>query len=336
MRVLHVVNELSGGGAEQSTRLIVEGLSALGVPTAVFPCRSGNEVSWAGQVYRGKKSHGSGVLGVPSLFSRYIRAIQNFEPDVIHAHCELPEFLVAGYRGGAAVVVTEHSLQPWVSRRLVGSMVRRRLAAFDAKFVVPMGKSAWLSFIHPSRHVSWTDHAFHIPNPVRAPQLSPGNKRRIINVGRHIPSKRVDLVLETGALARLPIILLGDGPQTASLQSAARDQSLDVQFLGFRHDPWQYANSGDIFVSLSSSESSHLAAQEALLAGLTCVLSDIPAHRALRPFGAILANNPVEASIAIESAIEQAALNSRVELARLTSPAVVALSLLRVYQTALS
>jgi len=104
------------------------------------------------------------------------------------------------------------------------------------------------------------------------------HKRYLITVGRLIPLKRFQDVLE--ALSRLDcdveLILLGDGVERKSLEELAKELSIEkrVHFLGQVKNPFKYIKKSDIFISSSSVEGFPNVILESMLCRTVVISSD--------------------------------------------------------------
>ncbi len=115
---------------------------------------------------------------------------------------------------------------------------------------------------------------------------------RIVWVGRLVPVKRVNLLLKAFVevlkmRADTTLILVGDGPERASLEALAVRLGVKerVQFVGSAH-PASYLSQADVFTFLSSHEGWGVAPVEAALTGVPVVMSDTGAARWLAAKGA--------------------------------------------------
>ena len=93
-------------------------------------------------------------------------------------------------------------------------------------------------------------------------------------VGRLVPIKRVDLVLRAVAAARsegvpIRLMIVGDGPERASLEQLARRLGIDdvVRFLGYLPETSAAAAAADIAILASDNEGTPVALIEAAAAG---------------------------------------------------------------------
>ena len=98
-------------------------------------------------------------------------------------------------------------------------------------------------------------------------------------VGRLVPIKRVDLLLEAlaevrGDVPELRLAVVGDGPLRAELEAQARQRGVEdiVRFAGFRHDMAVVVGAMDIGVLPSDNEGSPISLIEAA-AGGRCVIA---------------------------------------------------------------
>lgn len=123
----------------------------------------------------------------------------------------------------------------------------------------------------------------YVPNPLRVPP-DPGTRRwrrgpAFISVGRLVPQKRVDLVIE--AFARLEDLdawsleILGDGPERPALEAAAERLGIGgrVRFHG-HVDPFPHLYAADIFVLFSDFEGMPNALLEAMACGVVPIVGD--------------------------------------------------------------
>jgi N-acetylgalactosamine-N,N'-diacetylbacillosaminyl-diphospho-undecaprenol 4-alpha-N-acetylgalactosaminyltransferase len=104
------------------------------------------------------------------------------------------------------------------------------------------------------------------------------HKRYIITVGRLIPLKRFQDILEAmnHLDSDIELILLGDGAERTFLEECAKKFSLDkrVHFLGQVENPFKYITKSDIFISSSSVEGFPNVLLESMLCKTVVISSD--------------------------------------------------------------
>ena len=116
-----------------------------------------------------------------------------------------------------------------------------------------------------------------IPNglePGPEPPARPlDRKAHVVYVGVFRPEKKIDLLLRSWAQAGSPgrLSLAGEGPLRPDLEQLARDQRVDVSFLGHVADVRALLRDADIFVLSSDAEGMSNALLEAMAEGCACL-----------------------------------------------------------------
>jgi glycosyltransferase involved in cell wall biosynthesis len=115
----------------------------------------------------------------------------------------------------------------------------------------------------------------------------PNDKRvDLVTVGRLLPHKNIDMLLETVALlhaAGLPVtcLVIGDGPQRAALYERARELEIE-HAVEFRHDVWEQKDvyslikAARVAVFPSAREGFGIAVLEAIACGVSVVTTSAP------------------------------------------------------------
>lgn len=147
------------------------------------------------------------------------------------------------------------------------------------------------------------------PHAVPEPAVRP---LRLGAVGRLTPQKGFDVLLEATATLhrrgrKLTVAVAGAGPQRAELERQAR--GLPVSFLGFRDDVSAFLRTLHLFCLPSRWEALPLAALEAMVAGLPCVLTDV--GDIAEAVGAAAVVVPPEDPVALTDALEALLLDPR-------------------------
>ena len=110
--------------------------------------------------------------------------------------------------------------------------------------------------------------------------FAPNGERILLHVSNFRPVKRVDDVVRVFAAVRTEIpsklLLVGDGPERARIESLCRDLDLchDVHFVGKLKSVEQVYSVADLFLLPSETESFGLSALEAMASGVPVISSD--------------------------------------------------------------
>ncbi|HEX3466802.1 MAG TPA: glycosyltransferase family 4 protein [Candidatus Elarobacter sp.] len=291
MRVVQLVPNLVGGGAEAVVRHLSTALAAAGVDVtivSIYPSGLGEaELAQLGVPVIDLGRQGRGDRG---YFRRLVRTLRELRPDVVHAHLHTGQY---GGRAAAlvarvpAIVFTVHGVEPggpirWIADRVLNAGTARFVVFTEAQRRNLAAKEQ----VAPSRIAV-------IPNgAVAAPPATPAQRDELraslgfdtdtfalFFAGRLAPQKNQGIAIEALASLRasghrrLRLVLAGDGPLADDLRAWAerlgvRDQ---VDFLGFRSDAIALAPAMDLFVMSSLWERMPLALGEAMMAGLAVV-----------------------------------------------------------------
>ncbi len=161
-----------------------------------------------------------GFLGAE--FQAGVHARREFNPDVVHAHWWFPNGLAATWvarMAGIPLVTTLHGTDVRMARNIPVSRPAFRHVMQHSAAVTAV--SRWLSA--EAQSVVSMQAPIVAPMPVATDLFEPGplgaRHRRLLFVGRLMPQKGIDLLLE--ALAQLPadmgLDIVGDGPDRAAL-----------------------------------------------------------------------------------------------------------------------
>ena len=285
------------GGVEAAVGELAPRLAARGAEVTVF-CRARYD-RLGGGWHRGVR-----LVDLPTVYTRHLEAFVHtglaLPPaaalaEVVHIHAAGPALWAWLPRlAGRAVVVTVHGLD-W-ERAKWGPAARVALrggawsAARFAHRLVVVGRHLQAHF--RERHGV---EATFIPNGAgaiaRAPLAEGGvpglqPHRYLLYLGRLVPEKRLDRLLDAHRLARnpLPLVVVGAGTHTDRHVAALRRRAgPGVVFAGPRHGRARDAllRHARALALPSDVEGFPLAPLEAMAAGRPVLLSDIPPHREL-------------------------------------------------------
>lgn len=277
IRVLHVICDLSGGGAE---RLVLD-LCRVGrvhqevTPVHGEPQNLTEAFRSAGvRVHPGTRRRGSAGL---STVGRISRLAQGF--DLVHTHLYAGDTWgrPAAWLAGKPVVTTEHNVNRDESR--AQRQVKRTLAPLSDR-VAYVSEAARRYAVNRERICH--PHACVIPNGIDLtrfqrqqavpPSHGPQGRVRLLAIGRDVPQKGFDILLRA-----LPdgvhLRIAGASAQAPGVRVVGDSSSLE--WLGERADVPQLLAETDILVVPSRWEGFGLAALEGMAAGVTVVASNV-------------------------------------------------------------
>jgi glycosyltransferase involved in cell wall biosynthesis len=315
--ILHLIPNLSGGGAEQQLSYLASELVQMGHQVHIAYLRNGPANQELPNVMLHRIKARSNYD--PYILWQVIRLIMQIKPDILHTWILQMDII-----GGIAAKITR---TPWVLREPSCQMayngawkykLREKMVGLSAAIVSNSsgGDSYWRSHYPNKRR-------YIIPNGLPLEMInnimpqSPyhenlGSKNKVLLYGGRLDAaKNVDKLIEaTHRVLKLyptKLIICGDGPIRKSLEKQVGQLGLnaEVQFADFvdSHKLWAWMKGTDAFCSMSDYEGLPNSVIEAMACCCPLIVSDIPAHREfLTEQCALLLNqkDPEEISNAIE------------------------------------
>jgi glycosyltransferase involved in cell wall biosynthesis len=297
IRVLHVLNTLSTGGAETLVLNLAQAHDRARFDLLVASLQTDGEI--------GQRLRGAGIPTFvlarrtgfdPTLAGKVLALCRREAIDVVHTHNVAP-WLYAGPAArlaGAALLHTEHSnlfagqralrraerALALLTRAVIcdGDSVRRQLIeaqGLPVRKVITIhnGIDTGAFAIQPSAD----DRAAQRRGlGIGADDLVIACVARLESVKDHATLLRA-LAVVAVAKPRVRLLLVGDGTQRAALQRQAAGLSPNVIFAGRRDDVAALLPLCDLFALASTSEGLPLTILEAMAAGLPCVATDVGA-----------------------------------------------------------
>ena len=299
MKICVVITSLTTGGAEilvkgLSEEFVVQGHEVL-VVTLVDAEAVGNSPETEARMRSDLAASGVRFTSLalsasrnPLEGRRRMRALlEDFQPEVVHAHTAraLPLLMLAG--NTARVVFTHHNTRlgfPPLFFRVfdrmtdayvaIGKDVEAVLSRHVGKPIVPIANCAGRGFSGGRE------------------RASPRRERpRILSVGAISQQKNYALVLDIARACRalfddpaMPVFhIVGGGSELAAMRARAKSEGLDefVQFRGERSDVPDLMLDSDLYLNTSLYEGMPLTLLEAMASGLPIIASDAPGNREL-------------------------------------------------------
>lgn len=274
MKVLIISNSISGGGAENSMRILNAAFIGRGIDS-ILVClnNSGNDVASNGEVIL-DRAWKTGFNGTIHNFRVFVKILKERNPSTVIANCELPELYIAFSSTRIRNLISvEHTSMPWVGRRSIGVIVR---------FLLRSRKTTWVT-VNRTQDGIWPygNNSIFIPNPVNEPTLdeSGGSNSPFVFVGRLRAEKGIEMILEAISNVNSSIDVFGSGNLEGNLQDRFHTHA---DFRGFVTNPWNMIHKDQTLVVASEYEGDGIVIVEAILAGLPILLLD---NSDLRRFG---------------------------------------------------
>lgn len=290
-RVLVLIKGLGIGGAE---RLIASGSAYWN--TRRFVYHVAYVLPWKDALVSEMRKRGIGVTCVggrrgfdASTPLRWRALVEEFGPDIVHAHLPSTGILARLATRHVPVVYTEHNIASSYRgpTRILNRLTYGRNAAVIA--VSDAVRSSLEGFPGPEPVVIENgvaavvrDNALDI---VRSELRLPSSDRLVVHVGNIRPHKGHDNLIEASvrllrALPNVRIVSIGGEKyegDLARLRERARQEGLDhrLEFLGSRPDAVDFIAAADVFVNPSDVEGLPVAVLEALSLGKPVVATAV-------------------------------------------------------------
>jgi glycosyltransferase involved in cell wall biosynthesis len=216
------------------------------------------------------------------------RMIRHSQPDVVISFLDFPNIitLLAIWGLGIPVIVSERANPQYDGLKPIWK--RLRLLLYPRAAALVCQTSAMITQLQQEMKVT----GYAIPNPVEMPAALTSmipkdgstNSHTVIAMGRLVPQKGFDLLLE--AFARIAerhptwsVKVLGKGPLQSQLEAQAESLGLKgrVSFAGAVSDPFPLLSAADLFVFSSRFEGFGNALTEAMACGLPVISFDCAA-----------------------------------------------------------
>jgi len=209
------------------------------------------------------------------------QTLRSIRPDIVVSFMDRTnnQVLLATRGLNIPVVVSERTDPRFHQIPRKARLLRRVLyPRADAVVVQTESVRRWCErFIKPA-------NVWVIPNPVQpCPHPETERQRMVVAVGRLVPEKGFDVLLEAFASATRSfpdwtLTILGEGPERSALQFLARSYGIEgrVSFPGVVDDPSKYLARAGLFVLSSRYEGFPNALLEAMACGTPSIATDCP------------------------------------------------------------
>ncbi len=219
-----------------------------------------------------------------------IGGIRRAPADLVHLHAPNPgaafAFLLSGHRG--RLVITHHAdtLGRRILRKMSDGFVRAAMERADA--IIVTSERYLMSSIELER---FRDKCRVIPLGITPAQMEEGSRAPegdlrnplgyplLLAVGRLVPYKGFDILIQAMRHVNANLLLIGEGPQAPELHALIERNGLQrkVSMLGRVDDLRPYFQAASIFImpSITRAEAFGMVQLEAMAAGLPVINTDI-------------------------------------------------------------
>ncbi|HKG51181.1 MAG TPA: glycosyltransferase [Actinomycetales bacterium] len=297
LQVCHVIHSLGAGGAERALVELSQSARAAGLAMSVLSLtRSADDRCSRHLIAAGARVVQLDLAGRwdPRGLGRAVEVVRTLRPDVVHTHLKHADLVGAhvSRRLGVPMVSTLHLIEdaPGLvgrGKRWAGVRSRERSAA--RTIAVSDALRRWYvgSFRVDPRRVVTVHNGVAAHPPATAQEraevrgdLGAGPDAFVLAmVGIMRPGKgHQELIAAAGRLpqgSRAHLVLVGDGPLSGQLRSAARSLTCPVTFTGYREDVSRLLGGCDLVVHPTRFDALPTALIEALAAGRPVLASDV-------------------------------------------------------------
>lgn len=217
------------------------------------------------------------TLSATTTLFRLRKKLKELSPEVVLSHLGSTNILtLLASRNLSTKVYIQDVMSPLRAKGSIERFLRKKLYPKAAGIMALTDKAKELIYKETNH-----DNIQVIPNPIMDLSVSepPLREKFVINVGRMVPAKGQEKILE--ACAKInnsdwKFVILGDGPLRPSLEKKIKKLNIqdNIEMPGSVKNVKEWLLKSSIFVLSSNSEGLPIALMEAMAAGLACVSFD--------------------------------------------------------------
>lgn len=306
IKIMHVIGATLAGGAESFVVDLAIAMADAGYQVSIFALSP--RIDSAGYKQR-ERLNRAGVpcffgpdekVGVRAVFS-YLKALRNYQPDIVHTHTPNTEL--------ASAIASCFHAKKYIAARTIHNTHLKSNSLYRWAYNKNRCKlSAACSQAAADSHSIFGSNIKVIPNgrcfswPIKTTENSVEYRQKLdldeskfhfLSVGRmdgasvEVSQKAHNIMIEAWRELRLGegaavLHFIGDGPLRASLELLTGDDK-SIIFEGIKDNVADWLIACDVFLMPSRHEGLPIAGIEAVGTGLVCIFSDIASLRLLEP-----------------------------------------------------
>lgn len=279
MRVVIVTNSLGGGGAERAMNLLANELHERSYSVTLIPINQSviDIVKVKSAIIPINRKYHAGLLETFRSLFYFRKLMGSLDPQIVLLNCDLPELFGLVLSKRMKQIIVEHSKSPWANRKTLGRMVRfLHRCRSTTFFAVSPHLKIWPGRLNPEQIV---------PNLISISKMesefasSTTKVKRLVFIGRLSSEKRPLWVLEIAQSLSIPVLVIGAGNEDSHLRRFAELKGISTEFAGYKINPWELVEAGDLLLVPSLYEGDGLVVIEAIALGIPILLSDITDFR---------------------------------------------------------
>ena len=305
MKIIHVIPNLKRGGAERLCLDICNELKKQGHDVHIVTFSDDNEYP---ELVGKLNIHVIPAFYQPSIIKSNVvdvQLLQNFmsdiKPDIIHSHLYEADLIVFQLELNSSVKVISHihsnreeliksnknrSFKEIITSTFERSIYKKhlkRLAVTQVAISEDCLNFALNDLNQPSSNVIFLKNCIDFNKFKGNPKTIEfkGNKLKLINIGRFVPKKAQEFLIEVAIelnkrAINFNITFLGDGGQLKNIIQKAKEAKVEefLKFSGIVQNPEVYLKSSYIYIHSAKEEPFGLVLIEAMAAGLPVISTD--------------------------------------------------------------
>lgn len=276
-KILHVLSSNSYSGAENVAISLIENLSD---KFQGIYCSPNGEIEKY-LIKKGVKYCLVDEMNVKELK----RIIKEIKPDIIHAHDFKASIKVGCLRTNLKIISHIHQNPPWIKKVNFKTIIYT-LFSYNFEKIFIVSESIRREF---KTFKSIKDKMVNVKNPIniseiilKSQEFAVNDKFDIIYLGRLSKEKNPEFLMQIYHLIvqnkpSLNIGIIGEGEELACMQAMSLKLNIgpNINFLGFKENPFPYIINSRIMIMTSKWEGFGLAAAEAMALGVPVLATPV-------------------------------------------------------------